>query len=97
MSLPNCSMAGGVYVTSQVAAVDADTSIVPVLASIVNPLGVDVNAPPASAVIVAAGSLPSVQKAVVPPQLKPTAGTAIVMLCVDVCAHAFDDVVYVTS
>ena len=46
---------------------DADTSIVPVLESIVNPLGVAVNLPPASAVIVAAGSLPSVQKAVVPP------------------------------
>ena len=90
-------MAGGVYVTSQVAAADADTSIVPVLASIVNPLGVDVNVPPVAPVMVAEGSLPSVQKSVVPPQLKPTAGTAIVMLCVDVCAHALDDVVYVTS
>ena len=46
---------------------DADTSIVPVLASIVNPLGVAVNVPPVVPVMVAEGSLPSVQNSEVPP------------------------------
>ena len=47
--------------------VDADKSIVPVLASIVNPLGVAVNVPPVVPVMFAEGSLPSVQNSVVPP------------------------------
>ena len=49
---------GVVYVTVYELAVDAETSISPVPALIVNPAGVDVNAPPAVPVIVAIASVP---------------------------------------